>query len=140
MLENILGAVYLKLSIYRFTDLDRTFGIVEFDNTEYERLEKELLTQSESLLEKMKTLFNGEIKCFKHASGRMFYDGGWHTLHYINIELNDYREYTFEVYPLSMLVIANTNIDDVREMIIGFAKLFVGEKLKIPRGRLIGFF
>jgi len=130
----------LKLSIYRFTDLDRTFGIVEFEKQEFKRLEEVLLTSGEVLLEKIKILFNNEVKCFKYANGKMYYDGCWHSLHYINVELNDYREYTFEIYPLSMLAISNTNIDDLREMIIGFAKQFIGESLKIPRGRLIGFY
>lgn len=130
----------MKLSIYRFTDLDRTFGIVEFEKQEFKRLEEVLLTSGEVLLEKIKILFNNEVKCFKYANGKMYYDGCWHSLHYINVELNDYREYTFEIYPLSMLAISNTNIDDLREMIIGFAKQFIGESLKIPRGRLIGFY
>lgn len=128
----------LKLSIYRFTDLDRTFGIVEFDESEFNILERKLSIGSESLLEKLKQLFNYEIKCFKYATGRMFCNGCWYTFYYIGVELNDYREYIFEVYPLSMLVIANTDVNDTREIIICFAKQFIGEKLKLPRGKLIG--
>lgn len=125
----------MKFSVYEFTDLTRTYGIVEFDDEEYSELISKL-NKDISDLYLIFTKLLGPIKSFKLAKGAMIYDKNPYTLIYISIELEDNDLFTFEIYPNSMSVESNTRALKVMNVVKTLAREFIGRKLKESRGAL----
>lgn len=127
----------LKVSVYEFRDLIRSYGIVELTDKEYKALIEILGRNSKNIVNEFRKIF-GDIKCFKIGRGLMIYEEKPYDMVYIMIELTNGDQYVFEVYPNSMTIASNTKAQQLFRTIYIFAETFIGDVLEKPKSMLIG--
>jgi len=138
ILENSISSVkYLKLSVYGFKNMQRSYGVAVFNDEEFQILMSKLSKECYELVDIFKRIFR-EVKGLKCARGSMIYEGASYPLLYISIELDDGTRYIFEIFLKSICAEANTNALDLVKVLNKLAEICIGDKLRKPRGRLIG--
>jgi len=128
----------MKLSIYEFKDLTRSYGIIEFENDEYKKLISHVIKFKEKLKEILENKL-GVFKCFKYAGGLMIYDEKQYPMTYISFETRENSIFTFEIYPNSMSAESNTNAKELLDVIYLVTEILIGETLRKPKGMMLGF-
>jgi len=127
----------VKLSIYEFRDLTRSYGIVELTDREYEELLKSLDGDVSKLIDKFKA-FLGNIKCLKESKGVMMYEEKLYDMIYIMAETEDGDQYVFEIYPNSMAIASNTAAQQLFKIVYMFVEVFIGNVVEKPKSMLVG--
>lgn len=124
----------MKLSVYGFNDLTRSYGVIELDEEEYRELLKNFNEHWDKLKEILEEAF-GEFRSFKLAKGTMFYEKTRYPMTYISMELVNNDLYVFEIYPNSIGAMSNTGVRNLVKVISKFLEKMVGEKIKRPWSR-----
>jgi len=106
----------MKVSAYEFKNLSKSYGIVEFEVNEYNKIISNIGMLKEKLKD-MLELVLGSLRCFKYAKGFMIYGGKHYSLIYLGFETEDNAIFAFELYPNSMSVESNTNIGELLKVI-----------------------
>ena len=119
----------MKVSAYEFKNLSKSYGIVEFEANEYNKIISSVNMFEEKLKDILECVL-GSLKCFKYAKGFMIYGGKHYSLIYLGFETEDNAIFAFELYPNSMSVESNTNIGELLKVIDLTVKTLMKEKSK----------
>jgi len=128
---------YLKLSVYGFKNIQRSYGVAVFNDEEFQILMSKLNKRCSELMDIFRKIFS-KIKGLKCAQGSMIYEGMTYPLLYISIELDDGTQYIFEIFLKSISAEANTDALNLTRILNKLAEICIGDKLRKPKGRLIG--
>ena len=129
----------MKLSLYSFEDLERCYGILQFEKQEegllLEKLSNLDVSALKSILEKC---LLAKVKGISIAKGKLYYEEQELDMVYLRVDLDDNREYSMEVYRESAMVISNSSSNDTLSDLTSLVKALV-PGIRFPRTTLLGF-
>ncbi len=114
----------MKLSVYHFTDIPRSYAILQFEEGEEGRVLHALKSRSEEgmrkLIDFISNVLGSEVRGVSIAFGTLNYRGHDLDMVYLRIELEDDREYVLEVYRDSAMINSNTDaleaLEDIKKL------------------------
>lgn len=133
----------MKLSVYHFTDLPRSYVVLQFEEGEEGRVLDALKSRSKEgargLIDFITNVLGSEVRGVSIAFGTLNYRGHDLDMAYLRIELEDDREYVLEVYRDSAMINSNTGaleaLEDIKKLMHALCP-----NLKEPRRpTLVGF-
>lgn len=126
----------MKLSVFSFPDLTVSYGILQFDEGEDPSSKVHELGE-EGLKPLIEASLNAKVTALSVARGLHAYGAAKLSLTYLRVELEDGREYAFEIYGDSARSYSNTDAEDHYGAIVTLMKALIPE-LRLPRLRVIG--
>ncbi len=99
----------VKISVYSFTDLSRSYSIVQFEGDEIGRVLEKIIDMDTSLLKQLiEHAWGDSIRGLSIARGKLYYRDQELDMVYLRIELEENKQYIMEIYRESAMVISNT--------------------------------
>ncbi|MEM4761343.1 MAG: hypothetical protein QW230_00010 [Thermofilum sp.] len=126
----------VKLSVFSFPDLTVSYGILQFDAGEDPSSKVHELSE-EGLKPLIESSLKAKVTALSVAKGLHVYGAVKLSLTYLRVELEDGREYAFEIYGDSARSYSNTGAEDHYEVIVTLMRALV-PGLKLPRLRVVG--
>lgn len=126
----------MKLSVFSFPDLTVSYGILQFDAGEDPSSRVQELGE-EGLKPLVESSLSVRVTALSIAKGLHVYGAAKLSLTYLRVELEDGREYSFEIYEDSARSYSNTGAEDHYEAIVSLMKALV-PGLRLPRLRIVG--
>jgi len=124
----------MKVSIYYFNDLERSYGIIQFEGNEVGTLRKKLdALKLDEFLDIMKKSLGLEPVSVSLAKGKYTRRGTVIDMVYLRIELEE-TIYTFEIYDESMEVISSDDMLNTLNFVKEFVKVFVPHIIERKHG------
>lgn len=101
----------MRLSIYHFPDLPRSYAVLQFEGDEVGKVVEALasLGGASVLGDLIGKVFSCSVRSVSLASGELIYRGRPLKMVYLRFELEDDREYVLEVYEESAMINSNTD-------------------------------
>ncbi len=128
----------MKVSVYHFTDLRRSFAIVQFEGEEIGKFLRVLSNIGVEELDKiLREKLGLDIVALSLARGKHVYRGTELEMIYLRIETEESR-YRIEVYEESMEVVGDEDALNTLGFVNNLVQLFV-PNIVIRRRSLIGF-
>ncbi|HDN76058.1 MAG TPA: hypothetical protein ENG05_02900 [Acidilobales archaeon] len=108
----------MRISIYSFNDLMRSYVILQFENGEVGVLNNVMRGYSvKDLRRVIEEALSAKVKSLSLAYGTMLYEDSEMSLTYMRIELDNNDQYTLEIYDESAYVITNVDIKTTYEVL-----------------------
>ncbi|OYT51579.1 MAG: hypothetical protein B6U73_01785 [Desulfurococcales archaeon ex4484_204] len=128
----------MRLSIYSFNDLSRSYGIIQFEGSESGGLLNALRSLGLRGVRKVVSEVLGcNVKSLSLAFGDMFYEDRRYVMAYLKVELNDGETYLIEVYEDSASVISTEDALATRNVLINLISRLV-PGVKLPKSFIVG--
>ncbi len=101
----------MRLSIYHFPNLPRSYAVLQFEGEEVGKVVKALagLGGASEAGELISKALSCRVRSVSLASGELIYRGMPLKMVYLRFELEDDREYVLEVYEESAMINSNTD-------------------------------
>lgn len=133
----------MRLSVHYFTDLPRSYAVLQFEEGEeggvLEALKSLVAGGMGELTELVSRVLGSRVRCVSVAFGTLNYRGHELDMAYLRVELEDDREYVFEVYRDSAMINSNTDALRALEDIKRFMRALYPDLREPRRPTLVGF-
>ncbi len=112
----------MRLSVYHFKDIPRSYAVLQFEEGEVGKVLNEIKRIGDPSV--IKSIASEALSCelrgVSLAVGKLLYRGKPLEMVYVRLELEDDREYVFEIYEESAMIHSNTNameaLNDIKKL------------------------
>jgi len=133
----------LKLSVYHFTDILRSYAVLQFEEGEEGKVLDALKSRGKEgtrgLIDFISNVLGSEVRGVSIAFGTLNYRGHDLDMVYLRVELEDDREYVLEVYRDSAMINSNTGALEALEDIKKLMRALCPDLREPRRPTLVGF-